>query len=59
VFVTSDQPRSPRFTHLVGNLPDGAYFAVLERSPFWSPGVDGVVERGSFHFVVGWVNGQP
>ena len=33
--------------------------AVLEQSPFWEPGVSGVAERGSFHLVIGWPEGQP
>ena len=39
--------------------PAGSYLAVLERSPFWDPGVPGVAERGSFHLVLGWPGGQP
>ena len=58
-FVPADLPRSSRFAHLVDNLPEGAYFAVLERSPFWQPGTTGIVEYGSFHCVLGWVDGQP
>jgi hypothetical protein len=57
--VPSNLPTSPRLVHLVANQPRGSYFAVLERSPFWEPGVPGVVERGSFHFVIGWPQGQP
>ena len=57
--VPSGLPLSPRFRHLVENQPAGSYLAVLERSPFWEPGVSGVVERGSFHLVLGWPGGQP
>jgi hypothetical protein len=57
--VPSDLPLSSRFVHLVENQPGGSYLAVLERSPFWDPGVSGVVERGSFHLVIGWPEGQP
>jgi hypothetical protein len=57
--VPSNLPLSSRFLHLVENQPAGSYLAVLERSPFWDPGVPGVVERGSFHLVIGWPEGQP
>ena len=57
--VPADLPLSSRFVHLVENQPGGSYLAVLERSPFWDPGVSSVVERGSFHLVIGWPEGQP
>jgi hypothetical protein len=57
--VPSGLPLSSRFQHLVENQPPGSYLAVLERSPFWEPGVSGVAERGSFHLVIGWPRGQP
>ena len=50
---------SKRFEHLLQNPPDGSYLAVVERSPFWNPGVAVVEERGSFHVVFGWIGGQP
>lgn len=52
-------PQSPRLEHLFANTPDGAYLAVLDRSPFWNAGVASIDERESFHVVVGWVGGQP
>jgi hypothetical protein len=42
-----------RFDSVVTNLPDGAYLAVLERSPFWDSGVRAIDERSSFHLVLG------
>jgi hypothetical protein len=57
--VLSDLPLSSRFVHLVENQPAGSYLAVLERSPFWEPGMPGIVERSSFHLVIGWPGGQP
>jgi hypothetical protein len=57
--VPSGLPLSSRFVHLVENQPAGSYLAVLERSPFWDPGVSTIVERGSFHLVIGWPEGQP
>jgi hypothetical protein len=57
--VPPDLPLSSRFLHLVENQPGGSYLAVLETSPFWDPGVSGVVERGSFHLLIGWPEGQP
>ena len=57
--VPSGLPWSPRLEHLFNHPPDGAYLAVLERSPFWNPGVESVDERNSFHVVIGWIGGQP
>lgn len=57
--VPQDMPLSARFVHLFGNQPEGSYLAVVDRSPFWDPGVSGVMERGSFHLVIGWPGGQP
>ena len=59
IVVPSGLPLSARFEHLVANQPRGSFLAVLERSPFWDPGVSGVSERGSFHLVIGWPEGQP
>lgn len=56
--VPSDVPLSARFRHLIDNQPEGSYLAFLEGSPFWEPGTD-IVERGSFHLVIGWPQGQP
>jgi hypothetical protein len=50
---------SARFAHLIANQPSGSFLAVLERSPFWDAGVSGISERGSFHLVIGWPEGQP
>ena len=47
------------FQALVQNQPRGSYLAVLDRSPFWEPGVSGLIERGSRHVVLGWPEGQP
>jgi hypothetical protein len=47
------------FDDVVTNLPDGAYLAVLERSPFWDGGVRGIDERSSFHLVLGRLGTQP
>jgi hypothetical protein len=57
--VPAGLPLTSRFEHLFANPPDGAYLAVVERSPFWNAGVPSVDERGSFHVVIGWVGGQP
>ncbi len=57
--VPADLLLTSRFVHLVENQPSGSYLAVLERSPFWDPGVASIVERGSFHLVIGWPEGQP
>jgi hypothetical protein len=59
IVVPSDLPLSARFQYLIENQPRGSYLAVLERSPFWDPGVSGISERGSFHLVIGWPEGQP
>jgi hypothetical protein len=57
--LPADVPVASRFVHLFEHQPAGSYLAVLERSPFWEPGVPDVVERGSFHLVMGWPGGQP
>jgi hypothetical protein len=57
--VPVDVLRAGRFMKLVEAQPEGAYLAVLDRSPFWEPGTRGLVERDSFHFVLGWPDGQP
>ena len=48
-----------RFDTVVTNLPDRAYFAVLDRSPFWDGGVREIDERSSFHLVLGRFAAQP
>jgi hypothetical protein len=57
--VPSSLPLTARFVHLVHNQPAGSYLAVVDASPFVEPGVAGVAERGSFHLVLGWPDGQP
>jgi hypothetical protein len=57
--VPPAMPLSSRLVHLFEHQPDGSYLAVLERSPFWEPGVPAVVEQDSFHLVIGWPGGQP
>ena len=57
--VPADLPVSARFAHLFANQPEGSYLAILERSPFWEPGVPHVEERNSFHLLIGWPGGQP
>ena len=57
--VPANLPLSSRFEHLIEHQPPGSYIAVLERSPFWNPGVVGISERSSFHVVLGWPGGQP
>ena len=47
-----------KFIDLIEQQPPDSYFAVLDRSPFWEPGVTGLIERGSFHLVLGWPQGQ-
>ena len=48
-----------RFDSVVTNLPDRAYLAVLDRSPFWDGGVREIDERSSFHLVLGRLGAQP
>jgi len=57
--VPRDVPMPSRFQPFFEQQPDGSYLAVLDRSPFWEPGVAGIVERGSFHLVLGFPDGQP
>jgi hypothetical protein len=50
-----ETPLNPaRFANLVFGQADGSYLAVLEKSPFWEPGVERLDERGSFHVVLGF-----
>ena len=58
-FVPKGIPIATRFEHLIDHQPEGSYIAVLERSPFWESGVPTLVERGSFHLLLGWPEGQP
>ena len=58
-FVPTDLPLSARLLYLVEHQPAGSYLAVLDRSPFWEPGVAAITERESFHIVFGWPEGQP
>ncbi len=48
-----------KFVPLIENQPSGSYLALLERSPFWDPGVPDLAEQGSVHLVLGWPEGQP
>ena len=57
--VPAGLPLSGRLLHLLDNQPPGTSIAVLERSPFWDPGVTDIEERQSFHVVFGWLDGQP
>ena len=55
----SDDAVLSRFDTVVTNLPDRAYFAVLDRSPFWDGGVRQIDERSSFHLELGRFSAQP
>jgi len=51
---------SPQKLHdVINNQADGSYLAVLERSPFWEPGLSKIDERGSLHLVLGYRGGEP
>jgi hypothetical protein len=56
--VPAKLPDRGKFVALVEQQPRGSYLAVLDRSPFWQPGVSDLKERGSFHLVLGWPEGQ-
>jgi hypothetical protein len=47
-----------KFEAVIEHQPPDSYIAVLDRSPFWEPGVSNLMERGSFHLVLGWPQGQ-
>lgn len=47
-----------RFDGVVSTLPENAYLAVLDRSPFWEGGTT-LDERASFHLVFGRTGGTP
>ena len=55
--LPADPAESSRFEIPIDKLGSGSYLAVLDRSPFWESGVAGIVERGSFHFVLGLTDG--
>jgi len=58
-FALPDGASMPaKFADLLQHQPAGSYVAVLERSPFWEPGVPRLSERGSVHVVLGWLEGQ-
>jgi hypothetical protein len=48
-----------KFQQVIDRQPDGAYVAVLEKSPFWDPGIAAPEETDSLHFVLGYAGGQP
>ena len=48
-----------KFQQIVDNQPDQSYLAILERSPFWDPGVVDPQESQSFHLVLGYQDAQP
>jgi hypothetical protein len=56
--LPADISLASKFLYLVRDQPRGSYLAVLDRSPFWEPGVTGLVEQGSLHVVLGWPEGQ-
>jgi hypothetical protein len=56
--VPAGLPLSTKFYSVIGQQPAGSYLAVLDRSPFWDPGVPDLVERGSFHLVLGFPEGS-
>jgi hypothetical protein len=56
--IPAGLPLSSRFEYLIDHQPAGSYLAVLEHSPFWDAGVSSLSERGSFHLVLGWPEGQ-
>jgi hypothetical protein len=57
--VQSGVPSPEIFQRAVNSQPDGSYIALLDRSPFWEPGLANLDERGSFHFMLGFVEGEP
>ena len=55
--LPDDRSPGAKFVALVEAQPVGSFLAVLDRSPFWELGVPEVVERGSFHLVLGLTEG--
>jgi hypothetical protein len=51
-------PIPPKLFGVYRNQPTRSYLAVLDRSPFWEPGVSRLSEHGSVHVVLGWPEGQ-
>lgn len=58
VVVPSALTLGSKFEDVIRQQPPGTYIAALDRSPFWEPGVERLNERGSFHLVLGWPQGQ-
>jgi hypothetical protein len=57
---TESRPVFPRkYQQIIDAQPDGSYLAVVDRSPFWEPGVADLEERGSTHLVLGTPGGEP
>jgi len=48
-----------KFQQVIDRQPSGSFVAVLEKSPFWDPGVAQMNEAKSFHMVLGYAGGQP
>jgi hypothetical protein len=48
-----------KFQQVIDRQPSGSFVAVLEKSPFWDPGVAQMNEARSFHMVLGYAGGQP
>ncbi|HEX4999911.1 MAG TPA: hypothetical protein VFY29_16950 [Terriglobia bacterium] len=47
--------RADEFQHFfLDSLSDGAFFAVVDQSPFWNPGGETFEERGGFHVIAGY-----
>jgi hypothetical protein len=57
--LTFQGERADKLRHFfLDSLEDGAFYAVLDRSPFWEPGVASIEERGSYHAVAGYAGGE-
>jgi hypothetical protein len=48
-----------RFVTTTQKQPAGSYIALMDRSPFWQPGIEGIAERDNLHMVLGLVEGEP
>jgi hypothetical protein len=57
--LPASHPMFARFVTTTQKQPAGSYIALMDRSPFWQPGIEGIAERDNLHMVLGLVEGEP
>jgi hypothetical protein len=51
--VPMSHPLYARFQEAAVNQPANSYLAIIDRQPFWSPGIANVAESSSVHLILG------